>query len=231
MEHPAPGRRGDDRLAPRRARRLRDRVLGRAPAARPLGPVPSLHRGATWTARSGSSSAGAPGPRSSGAWCPVVRSLVSFGAGVGRMHLGPFILFTVLGSIPWNLRARARRLPAGRELGGVRALDGPVRGPRARPPSASWVSPGSGCASSGRASPRRTPRASRDRLHRRDRPALPAVAVRRRRLRRRDAGDGHRVRDDPAPVGADPAAGRVHGLGRARRSSRSPGSRGTSGSW
>jgi membrane protein DedA with SNARE-associated domain len=45
-----------------------------------------------------------------GAWAsflgrmvPVVRSLVSFGAGVGRMKLGPFILFTVLGSIPWNL--------------------------------------------------------------------------------------------------------------------------------
>jgi membrane protein DedA with SNARE-associated domain len=45
-----------------------------------------------------------------GAWAsffgrmiPVVRSLVSFGAGVGRMHLGPFILFTILGSIPWNL--------------------------------------------------------------------------------------------------------------------------------
>jgi membrane protein DedA with SNARE-associated domain len=34
---------------------------------------------------------------------PVVRSLVSFGAGVGKMHLGPFILFTILGSIPWNL--------------------------------------------------------------------------------------------------------------------------------
>jgi membrane protein DedA with SNARE-associated domain len=45
-----------------------------------------------------------------GAWAsflgrmvPVVRSLVSFGAGVGKMRLGPFILFTVLGSIPWNL--------------------------------------------------------------------------------------------------------------------------------
>ena len=33
---------------------------------------------------------------------PVVRSLVSFAAGVARMPLGPFILFTVLGSIPWN---------------------------------------------------------------------------------------------------------------------------------
>jgi membrane protein DedA with SNARE-associated domain len=38
-----------------------------------------------------------------GRMVPVVRSLVSFGAGVGKMRLGPFILFTVLGSIPWNL--------------------------------------------------------------------------------------------------------------------------------
>jgi membrane protein DedA with SNARE-associated domain len=38
-----------------------------------------------------------------GRMVPVVRSLVSFGAGVGRMRMGPFILFTVLGSIPWNL--------------------------------------------------------------------------------------------------------------------------------
>jgi membrane protein DedA with SNARE-associated domain len=45
-----------------------------------------------------------------GAWAaffgrmvPVVRSLVSFGAGVGRMPLVPFAVFTVLGSIPWNL--------------------------------------------------------------------------------------------------------------------------------
>ena len=34
---------------------------------------------------------------------PVVRSLVSFAAGIARMPLGPFVLFTVLGSIPWNL--------------------------------------------------------------------------------------------------------------------------------
>jgi membrane protein DedA with SNARE-associated domain len=33
---------------------------------------------------------------------PVVRSLVSFGAGVGRMPLGPFILFTILGSLPFT---------------------------------------------------------------------------------------------------------------------------------
>lgn len=38
-----------------------------------------------------------------GRMIPVVRSLVSFGAGVGRMPLLPFIVFTVLGSIPWNL--------------------------------------------------------------------------------------------------------------------------------
>lgn len=38
-----------------------------------------------------------------GRMVPVVRSLVSFGAGVGKMKLGPFILFTILGSIPWNL--------------------------------------------------------------------------------------------------------------------------------
>ena len=38
-----------------------------------------------------------------GRMVPVVRSLVSFGAGVGRMRLAPFIVFTVLGSIPWNL--------------------------------------------------------------------------------------------------------------------------------
>jgi membrane protein DedA with SNARE-associated domain len=38
-----------------------------------------------------------------GRMIPVVRSLVSFGAGLGRMPLLPFIVFTVLGSIPWNL--------------------------------------------------------------------------------------------------------------------------------
>jgi membrane protein DedA with SNARE-associated domain len=38
-----------------------------------------------------------------GRMIPVVRSLVSFGAGVGRMPLAPFIVFTVLGSIPWNV--------------------------------------------------------------------------------------------------------------------------------
>ncbi len=34
---------------------------------------------------------------------PVIRSLVSFGAGVARMPLAPFIVFTALGSFPWTL--------------------------------------------------------------------------------------------------------------------------------
>ena len=38
-----------------------------------------------------------------GRMIPVVRSLVSFGAGVGRMPLLPFTIFTFLGSLPWTL--------------------------------------------------------------------------------------------------------------------------------
>jgi membrane protein DedA with SNARE-associated domain len=34
---------------------------------------------------------------------PVIRSLVSFGAGVARMRLGPFIVYTAAGSFPWTL--------------------------------------------------------------------------------------------------------------------------------
>ena len=34
---------------------------------------------------------------------PVVRSLVSFAAGIGRMPLLPFIVFTAAGSLPWTL--------------------------------------------------------------------------------------------------------------------------------
>jgi membrane protein DedA with SNARE-associated domain len=33
---------------------------------------------------------------------PVVRSLGSFGAGVGRMPIGPFVLYTILGSLPFT---------------------------------------------------------------------------------------------------------------------------------
>ncbi len=33
---------------------------------------------------------------------PIVRSLVSFGAGIAHMPLGPFVAFTALGSLPWT---------------------------------------------------------------------------------------------------------------------------------
>jgi membrane protein DedA with SNARE-associated domain len=38
-----------------------------------------------------------------GRMIPVVRSLVSFGAGLGRMPIVPFTIFTFLGSLPWTL--------------------------------------------------------------------------------------------------------------------------------
>ena len=37
-----------------------------------------------------------------GRMIPVIRSLVSFAAGVARMPLGKFTLFSVLGSLPWT---------------------------------------------------------------------------------------------------------------------------------
>ena len=41
-------------------------------------------------------------PRSIGRLIPVVRSLVSFGAGVGRMPIVPFVVYTFLGSLPFT---------------------------------------------------------------------------------------------------------------------------------
>jgi membrane protein DedA with SNARE-associated domain len=38
-----------------------------------------------------------------GRMVPVIRSLVSFAAGIARMPLGPFVLFTFLGSLPFTL--------------------------------------------------------------------------------------------------------------------------------
>jgi membrane protein DedA with SNARE-associated domain len=38
-----------------------------------------------------------------GRMLPVIRSLVSFAAGVARMPLLPFVIFTFLGSLPWTM--------------------------------------------------------------------------------------------------------------------------------
>lgn len=38
-----------------------------------------------------------------GRMVPVVRSLVSFMAGISRMPLGPYVLYSTLGSLPWVL--------------------------------------------------------------------------------------------------------------------------------
>jgi membrane protein DedA with SNARE-associated domain len=37
-----------------------------------------------------------------GRMVPLVRTFVSYPAGIARMSLGPFVLFSVLGSLPWN---------------------------------------------------------------------------------------------------------------------------------
>ena len=38
-----------------------------------------------------------------GRMIPVIRSLVSFAAGIARMPIVPFVVFTFLGSLPWTL--------------------------------------------------------------------------------------------------------------------------------
>jgi membrane protein DedA with SNARE-associated domain len=48
-----------------------------------------------------------------GRMLPVIRSLVSFAAGVARMPLLPFVIFTFLGSLPWT----ALLVFAGMQLG------------------------------------------------------------------------------------------------------------------
>lgn len=37
-----------------------------------------------------------------GRMVPLVRTFVSYPAGIARMRIGPFILFSTLGSLPWN---------------------------------------------------------------------------------------------------------------------------------
>ena len=99
---PAARRRRDRRLARRCAGRVRDRLRGGPAGPPPLGPrapltEDDLDRTEAFFERWG------PAAAFLGRMVPVVRSLVSFGAGVGRMRLLPFVCFTVLGSIPWNL--------------------------------------------------------------------------------------------------------------------------------
>lgn len=57
----------------------------------------SLARVETWFARHGSAAA------LFGRCVPVLRSLVGYAAGLGRMPLGRYLLYTALGSLPFNL--------------------------------------------------------------------------------------------------------------------------------
>ena len=144
---------------------------------------------------------------------PIVRTFISFPAGVARMNVGKFILYSTLGALLWSMLLVWAGLQLGANWVTIRDMLKPFDMAIAGALVALFLGllwwrlgmPG------WPRRPRRPPRPHR-RLHRRDRPALPAVAVRRGRLRRRDDRDGDRVRDDPAAVGADPAAGRVHGL-------------------
>jgi membrane protein DedA with SNARE-associated domain len=45
---------------------------------------------------------------------PIVRTFISFPAGVARMHLGKFILYSTLGALPWSILL----VSAGVQLGG-----------------------------------------------------------------------------------------------------------------
>ena len=57
-----------------------------------------------------------------GRMVPVIRSLVSFAAGVAHMRLGRFILFTFLGSLPWTLLLVVAGMVMGanwEEIGGI----------------------------------------------------------------------------------------------------------------
>jgi membrane protein DedA with SNARE-associated domain len=57
-----------------------------------------------------------------GRMVPVVRSLVSFAAGIAHMRLGRFIVFTFLGSLPWTLLLVVAGMVMGanwEEIGGI----------------------------------------------------------------------------------------------------------------
>jgi membrane protein DedA with SNARE-associated domain len=57
-----------------------------------------------------------------GRMVPIVRSLVSFAAGIAHMRLGRFIVFTFLGSLPWTLLLVVAGMVMGanwEEIGGI----------------------------------------------------------------------------------------------------------------
>jgi membrane protein DedA with SNARE-associated domain len=57
-----------------------------------------------------------------GRMVPIIRSLVSFAAGVAHMRLGRFIVFTFLGSLPWTLLLVVAGMVMGanwEEIGGI----------------------------------------------------------------------------------------------------------------
>ena len=57
-----------------------------------------------------------------GRMVPIIRSLVSFAAGIAHMRLGRFIVFTFLGSLPWTLALVVAGMVMGanwEEIGGI----------------------------------------------------------------------------------------------------------------
>jgi membrane protein DedA with SNARE-associated domain len=57
-----------------------------------------------------------------GRMVPIIRSLVSFAAGISHMRLGRFIVFTFLGSLPWTLLLVVAGMVMGanwEEIGGI----------------------------------------------------------------------------------------------------------------
>ena len=57
-----------------------------------------------------------------GRMLPIIRSLVSFAAGIAHMRLGRFIVFTFLGSLPWTLLLVVAGMVMGanwEEIGGI----------------------------------------------------------------------------------------------------------------
>jgi membrane protein DedA with SNARE-associated domain len=57
---------------------------------------------------------------------PVVRTYISFPAGLSRMRWGPFLLATAAGCLPWNLALAYAGFLLGRQYGQVEHLLGPL---------------------------------------------------------------------------------------------------------